>query len=73
MKKTFRIKMDTEFTIDFEDWDLSDEQQRKIESFKKMVINEYFDACMYEDVDVTEKKPIELFETMAELFNPNKK
>ena len=73
MKKTFRIKLDTEFTIDFEGYDCSDSEQNKIESFKRMILKEYFDACGFEDVDVTEKKPIELFESMAELFNPNKK
>ena len=70
MKKSFRIKLDTEFTIDFDSYDCSDEQQRKVEEFKRMVLNEYFDACGFEDIDVTEKKPIELFESMAELFRP---
>ena len=70
MKKTFRIKMDTEFTINFDNYDCSDEQLRKVESFKRMILNEYFDACGFEEFDVTEKKPIELFESMAELFRP---
>lgn len=72
-KKTFRIKLDAEFTIDFDGYGFSDAQQNKIESFKDMIIDEFINDCGYDEFEVSETKPISLFETMADMFNPNKK
>ena len=74
-KKTFRIKLDTEYTIDFVNWGFTDAQQSKEEDFKRMIIREYLDACGFGEFDVSEFKnqPISLFETMSGMFNPNKK
>lgn len=73
-KKTFRIKLDTEFTIDFVNWGFTDAQQSKEGDFKRMVIREYLDACGFGEFEVSELKnqPISLFETMADMFCPNK-
>ena len=74
-KKTFRIKLDAEFTIDFGNWGFTDAQKSKEEDFKRMIIREYLDACGFGEFDVSEFKnqPISLFETMSGMFNPNKK
>lgn len=72
-KKTFRIKLDTEFTIDFGNYGFSDAQKNKEEDFKRMIMNEYLDQCSFDEFDVSENKTISLFETMGEMFNPNKK
>ena len=74
-KKTFRIKLDAEFEIDFDGYGFSDAQKSKEEAFKRMIMNEYLDQCGFDEFDVSEFKnqPISLFETMAEMFNQNKK
>lgn len=74
-KKTFRIKLDTEFTIDFGNYGFSDAQKNKEEDFKRTIINMYLCLRGLDEFDVSELKnqPISLFETMADMFNPNKK
>ena len=72
-KKTFKIKLDAEFTIDFDGYGFSDAEQSKTELFKEVILNNYFINIGYDEVEVTEKKDISLFETMSEMFNPNKK
>ena len=72
-KKTFRIKLDVEFTIDFDGYGFSDAQKSMELFFKIMIINEYLDKCGFDEFEVSENKTISLSETMAEMFNPNKK
>ena len=74
-KKTFRIKLDTEFTIDFGNWGFTDAQMLNESQLKRMIISEYLDLCGFDEFEVSELKnqPISLFETMADMFNPNKK
>ncbi len=74
-KKTFRIKLDAEFTIDFEKWGFTDAQMLNESQLKRMIMNEYLDQCSFDEFEVSELKnqPISLFETMSEMFNPNKK
>ena len=73
-KKTFRIKLDAEFTIDFGNYGFSDAQKSKEEDFKRMIMNEYLDQCGFDEFEVSEFKnqPTSLFETMADMFCPNK-
>ena len=73
-KKTFRIKLDAEFTIDFGNYGFSDAQKNKEEDFKRMIMNEYLDQCGFDEFEVSEfeNQPISLFETMADMFCPNK-
>ena len=70
MKTKFRIKLDTEFEVDFNDWDFTDNERSKEEYFKKAILDEYFDEIGFDEIEVTETKKITLFETMANLFKP---
>lgn len=74
-KKTFKIKLDAEFEIDFGNYGFSDAQKSKEEDFKRMIMNEYLDQCSFDEFEVSgfKNQPISLFETMADMFNPNKK
>ena len=72
-KKTFRIKLDTEFTIDFGNYGFSDAQQSKIEDFKTMILEEYIAEVGYDEFEVTGDSSTSLFEVMSKMFNQNKK
>ena len=72
-KKTFRIKLDTEFTIDFDGWGFTDAQMQRATAFKTMILQEYLDNVGTEEFEVTEKTQISLLETFEQMFNPNKK
>ena len=67
MKKTFKLKLDTEFTIDFSDWGLSDAQQNGGIEAKRLIINHYLDHFGVDEFDLSaEKKNNDsLFEAMA--------
>ena len=41
MKKTFTLKLNTEFTIDFSSWELSDAEQKDSYETKILIINHY--------------------------------
>ena len=70
MKTKFRIKLDTEFEIDLSDWSFSDREKSKEESFKRSILDEYFDEIGFDEIEVIVSKEITLFETMAEMFKP---
>ena len=70
MKTKLKIKLDTEFEVDFSDWDFTDNERSKEEYFKKAILDEYFDEIGFDEFEVTETKDITLFETMANLFKP---
>lgn len=74
-KKTFRIKLDAEFTIDFDGYGFSDAQKSKEEDFKRMIMNEYLDQCGFDEFDVSgfRNQSVSLSVTMADMFKPNKK
>lgn len=72
-KKTFRIKLDTEFTIDFGNWDLSDDEKTKEDYFKKLILDFYFRKNGLDEVEISEITETSLFEVMAEMFSPTKK
>ena len=65
MKKTFKIKLDTEITIDFNWINLNDAQQRGGKEAKELIINEFLDQCGFDEFEVCEKSNINLFEAMA--------
>ena len=65
MKKTFRVKLDTEITIDFTTWGLSDAQQRGGYATKKLVIETLLEQSGVDDFEVLEKNNNSLFEAMA--------
>lgn len=66
MKKTFRVKLDTEITIDFTSWGLSDAQQRGGYATKKLVVETLLEHCGVDDFEVLEKNNNNtLFEVMA--------
>ena len=69
MKKTFKITLDTEFTIDFSDWELTDAQQKDEYASMKLLIDHYMKRCGYDEFVISEKDSGTLFETMAEVVN----
>ena len=67
MKKTFTIKLDTELTIDFKTWGLSDAEQRGGCETKMLLINHLLEETGVDEFELTEKNSNSLFETMAEV------
>ena len=67
MKKTFTIKLDTELTIDFKTWGLSDAEQRGGYETKLLLINHLLEETGVDEFELTEKNSNSLFETMAEV------
>ena len=70
MKTKFRIKLDTEFEVDFNDWDFTDNERSKEEYFKKAILDEYFDEIGFDEFKINEVKETSLFEVMNEMFRP---
>ena len=67
MIKTFTIKLDTEITIDFTIWALSDAEQRGGDETKKMIVNYFLEECGTEEFEVTQKNGSSLFEAIAQV------
>ena len=77
MKKTFKIILDTEITIDFSSWGLSDAEQKGGLDAKMLVINQYLQQNGIDefevsvgtgrDLSVQKKNSNSLFEAMAEV------
>lgn len=65
MKKTFTIKLDSEITIDFSLWGLTDAEQRGGRDAKKLVINHFLEECGIDEFEVAENNNNTLFEAMA--------
>ena len=53
MKKTFKLTLDTEITIDFSSWGLSDAQQKGALETKRLVINHYLEQCGLDEFRIT--------------------
>jgi hypothetical protein len=70
MKTKFKIKLDTEFEVDFNDWDFTDNERSKEEYFKKAILDEYFDEIGFDEFKINEVKETSLFEVMGEMFKP---
>lgn len=73
IKKTFKIKLDAEFEVNFSNWDFSDDEKTKEDYFKKVILEFYFERNGLDEVEISEITETSLFETMSEMFNPNKK
>ena len=77
MKKTFKIILDTEITIDFSSWGLSDAEQKGGLDAKMLVINQYLQQNGIDefevsvgpgrDLSVQKINSSSLFEAMAEV------
>ena len=67
MIKTFTIKLDTEITIDFTIWALSDAEQRGADETKKMIVNYFLEECGTQEFEVTQKNGRSLFEAIAQV------
>ena len=77
MKKTFKIILDTEITIDFSSWGLSDAEQKGGLDAKMLVINQYLQQNGIDefevsvgtgrDLSVQKKNSSSLLEAMAEV------
>ena len=67
MKKTFTIQLDTQVTIDFTSWGLSDAEQRGGDATKQMILNHFLEECGIEEFEVKEKNGSTLFEAIAEV------
>ena len=70
MKTKFKIKLNTEFEVDFNDWDFTDNERSKEEYFKKAILDEYFDEIGFDEFKINEVKETSLFEVMSEMFKP---
>ena len=67
MKKTFQIKLDTEFTIDFATWGLSDAEQQGGYETKRMLITYFLSECGFDEFELHETNGNTLPQTMAEI------
>ena len=67
MKKTFTIKLNTELTIDFSSWRLSDEQKKGGNETKKLVINHFLEQRGVDEFEISEKNGSSLFEAIAQV------
>lgn len=77
MKKTFTIKLNTEFIIDFTSWGLSDAEQRGGDESRKLIIGHYLEQCGMDEFEISvgtgrdlslqKRNGSSLFETMAEV------
>ena len=68
MKKTFKLTLDTEITIDFSSFGLSDAEQRGGEATKKLIVNHFFEECGVDEFEVSDRNGANLFEAIAEVI-----
>ena len=77
MKKTFKLKLNTEIIIDFSSWGLSDAEQRGGLATKKLIINHFLEQSGLDEFEISvetgrdlsaqKKNTNSLFEAMAEV------
>lgn len=67
MTKTFTLKLNTEFPINFKTWGLSDEEQRGGNEAKRLIIDHFLEQYGVEQFEVLEKNSNTLSEAMAEV------
>lgn len=65
MKKTFTIKLNTDVTIDFGTWGLSDAEQMGGNETKKLVIEQLLEQSGMDEFEIVEQSSSSLFEAMA--------
>ena len=65
MKKIFTIKLDTDVTIDFSAWGLSDAEKMGGYDTKKLVIEQFFEQSGVDEFEISEQNSSSLFEAMA--------
>lgn len=67
MIKTFTIKLDTEITIDFTIWALSDAEQRGGDETRRLVFNQFIEQRGVEEFEIMETNSNSLYEAIAEV------
>ena len=65
MIKTFTLKLNTEITIDFTSWGLSDAEQRGGNATRNLVMIEFFAQNGMDEFEIAEKNGCSLSEVMA--------
>ena len=73
MKRTFRLKLDTEFTINFQSWELSDAQQRGGHEAKRLIIDHFLEQYGLEQFELLEQNSNTLSEAIATVVKAQKK
>ena len=72
MTKTFTIKLDTELTIDFKTWGLSDAEQRGGNETKQLIINHFLEQRGMDEFEIAEENSTTLFKAMAKVMKAQK-
>lgn len=72
MTKTFKIKLDTELTIDFTSWGLSDAEQRGGNETRRLIINHFLEQRGMDEFEIAEKNSSTLSEAMADVMKAQK-
>ena len=67
MEKTFTVKLNTEFTIDFATWGLSDAQQEGGYETVRMLITHFLGEYGFDDFELHETNGNTLPQSMAEI------
>ena len=67
MKKTFKIQLDTELTIDFTNWGLSDAELKGNYDTKKMLINHLLDEYGIDEFEIAVEDGSSLPEVMRQI------
>ena len=72
MKKIFTIELNSELTIDFTSWGLSDAEERGGYETKKMLINHYLKENGVDEFEIMEKNGASLLEVMSTIVAAQK-
>lgn len=73
MKKTFHIKLNTQFTINFSNFALSDAQQRGGADAKQLIINLFLEENGIDQFEVTEQNSHSLLQAIAAVVKAENK
>lgn len=72
MKKTFKLKLDTELTIDFNARKLSDAEQKGGLETKKLLIQQFLDEDRLDEFKIADKNGVNLIEAIEEVVSAQK-
>ena len=72
MKKTFSIQLDTELTVDFAAYGLTDAQQRGGYEAKKMLIHHFFEENGVEEFEILESNGNSLVDAITDVVKAQK-
>ena len=72
MKKTFTIQLNTELTIDFAAWGLSDAQQKGGYETKRLVIDHFLEQNGFEEFEIVESNGNSLFDAITDVVKAQK-